>query len=401
MIFVWIIFSFFILPYAHAEVVINEFAVQPTQTVELLNTASTSADISHWYIDDSGGSTYYTIPPETVLPPFTCAVFISDFNFNKSSADTIRLFNSSFIPTSSSATLVDAYTYAKMPQYSYVRIPDGGLNWQEAASSFGFLNTSTTSSCLPPPSPIPSSSSTPTVAIIQESSITQSPSSTPTSLPDYEHIIITEVYPYPDTNEKEWIELYNNNDMRVELSHWFIDDAAGSGSSPRTISLSIDPYSFAIVELPSSMLNNAGDSVRLLNTDLVEKYSMEYGTAHKQKSFGLITLEEQEYCLQNPSPRTLNQICDTNTPKEQLIDLPIHTVSSTRTSPTLLPLSTNSQPVMHTFPTTQHSEYEKDVLGTFTSKTVSPAPYLSILSCIYSLLTIVGVFIKINHAQIS
>ena len=97
-----------LLPFPiHAEVVINEFAVQPTQTVEIFNAASVSADISHWYIDDSGGSTYYTIPANTILPPQTCAVFTGDFNLNKSSADTVRLFTAEYPPTTPSAVLID------------------------------------------------------------------------------------------------------------------------------------------------------------------------------------------------------------------------------------------------------------------------------------------------------
>jgi len=49
-------------------------AIQPIQSVELYNTASSSADISSWYIDDAGGTTYFTIPPYTIIPPLSCMV---------------------------------------------------------------------------------------------------------------------------------------------------------------------------------------------------------------------------------------------------------------------------------------------------------------------------------------
>ncbi|MBI3366623.1 lamin tail domain-containing protein, partial [Candidatus Roizmanbacteria bacterium] len=111
---------------------INEFFIEPTpQQVEIINTGTQSADISGWYIDDNGGSTYYTIPQSSILYPNACLVFAGDFNLNKSSPDTIRLFNTIAPPTSTNANLIDSFSYklSSGSGISYLRLPDGTDNW--------------------------------------------------------------------------------------------------------------------------------------------------------------------------------------------------------------------------------------------------------------------------------
>lgn len=140
----------------NASVVLNEVAIQPNQVVELYNTASTSADISGWYIDDSGGTTYYSIPQQTVLAPLSCAIFTADFNFNKASADVVRLFDNSYPPTTASAKLIESYSYSKAPDtgYSFIKTSDGGALWQTNISSLGLFNESLVS-CIPSPTTTP------------------------------------------------------------------------------------------------------------------------------------------------------------------------------------------------------------------------------------------------------
>ncbi|MBI2051138.1 lamin tail domain-containing protein [Candidatus Roizmanbacteria bacterium] len=78
---------------AQSKVLINEFLIEPSpQSVELINIGGEDVDISGWHIDDSGGSAYFTIPQGTVLSPNTCISFSSEFNLNKTTQDTIRLF---------------------------------------------------------------------------------------------------------------------------------------------------------------------------------------------------------------------------------------------------------------------------------------------------------------------
>ena len=214
------------------------------------------------------------------------------------------------------------------------------------------------------------------------------------------------MYPYPADGEKEWVELYNGNDFTVNLEGWYIDDAAGSGSSPKKLTLSIPATSYGTVTFSSSLFNNAGDTVRLLNTVQTEKDSMEYIHAQKQKSFGLIVLTEQEYCIQDPSPNAPNTGClePTSSPKptvEEALLIPKQSPqikgvasiqNSTQTSSKALSVLPKTS-----LSTSQPTE-EPVVLGAIAPRHVSPTPYFSLTSFAYSLLTIVSVFIKINHA---
>ena len=408
---VFLLFYFFIFsPSIKASVVLNEVAIQPNQVVELYNTASTSADISSWYIDDSGGTTYFTVPQQTIISPKSCILFSADFNFNKASTDTIRLFDNTSPPTSSSAKLLEQYSYTKAPDtnFSFSTKIDGGPDWQTVESSLGLFNESLVS-CIPPPTPTPLSPTTtpaPIPTIIP--SVTEGPTAVPTPLPNYQNIFISEVYPYPNVGEQEWIELYNENNFQVDLSHWYIDDIENGGSTPKPISIIIEPYSYGIVYLNTSLFNNDGDSVRLLNSDKVEKDSMEYGKIKKGKSMGRITFFEDSYCEQIPSKGVKNTSCLT-APVSQIIPTNIKSdinfVNSTQKA--AIPINTSTsqtranETVLHNNKSSSSPTSGGEALGIKTtneSNSVSPTPYLSFVSGSYSLLTIVSVFIKMKNA---
>jgi hypothetical protein len=61
---------------AQSKVLINEFLIDPQpQSVEIFNSGTESADISDWVVDDSGGTTLYTIPKGSIVFPNQCLVF--------------------------------------------------------------------------------------------------------------------------------------------------------------------------------------------------------------------------------------------------------------------------------------------------------------------------------------
>jgi len=401
---------FFISSFSiYASVVLNEVAIQPNQVVELYNNASESADISSWYIDDAGGTTYFTIPQQTILPPQSCILFNSDFNFNKSSADVVRLFNNTSPPTTSSAKLMESYSYSKAPDinYSFSKKIDGGIEWQTTPSSLGLTNTSL-SSCVPTPTsiPTPSPSEAPLPTPTNSPSPTNipTPTSSPTPIIDYQNIYISEVYPYPNPDEDEWIELYNDNDIQVSLIRWYIDDGENMGSTPKLFSLTMGPYSYSSIDISSSLFNNSGDVARLLNTDKVEKDSMEYGKIKQGKSIGRISFSEDSFCEQEPSKNAANSSCflEPSQPippqAAQNIVKPIQKVPT----PTKKP-NTQTIPKTNSFatpPLITTSPPEGEVLGIEIQQKnpSSPAPYLSFVSGSYSLLTIVSIFIKMKNA---
>lgn len=377
----------------YASVVLNEVAIQPNQTVELYNNASDSADISSWYIDDAGGSTYFTIPPQTILPPQSCLLFSSDFNFNKSSADVVRLFDNTSPPTSSSAQLVEQYSYAKAPEthYSFSKKIDGGGEWFTDVSSLGLSNESLIL-CVPTEIPLP----TPTTAPSPTVEPTQAPS--PTSEVQYHNIFISEVYPYPQSNEHEWIELYNNNDLQVDLVHWYIDDAGNTGSAPKSFSLKIDPYTYTMVDISTSLFNNSGDVARLLDSDKNEKDSMEYGNITQGNSMGRISFSEDSYCEQTSSKNTANTSClpgfiQQSPPQSIRVSTPF--TQKINIAPPLRQINTSTNNVK-----TISFQKQGEVLGAQIKEIPpsSPTPYLTFVSFSYSLLTIASIFIKMKNA---
>lgn len=386
-----------------ASVILNEVAIQPTQTVELMNTdATTSADISSWYIDDSGGTTYFSIPKDTILPPLSCLVFSTDFNFNKSSADTVRLFTNTTIPTSSSAALVDSYAYLKAPEsgYSFARSPYG--EWSVDASTFGLAND-TLFSCLAPPTPTPEPpptlTPTMTIAPTPTSQVTNAP--TTLTLPDYDNIYLSEIHPFPLAGSPEWVELYNGNGEQVTLIDWYMDDGENIGGSPKRFSLTLNAYQYGAIDISSSLFNNTGDTLRLLNAQKIEKQSMEFGKIMQGNSMARASFDDDEYCEQTSSKNAPNMDCVVPTSRPSLTP---KSTSSTKNQSVQKPTTPKPQ-VKKTISSSSYTKNnsvqptpEGVVLGIADEPSPSPVPYLSGVSASYSVLTIVSLFIRMRNA---
>lgn len=386
-----------------ASVILNEVAIQPTQTVELMNTDATiSADISSWYIDDSGGTTYFSIPKDTILPPLSCLVLSADFNFNKSSVDTVRLFTNTTIPTSSSAVLVDSYTYLKAPEsgYSFARSPYG--EWSANASTFGLIND-TLFSCLPPPTPTPEPppTLTPTMTVVPTPTPQATLVPTVSISPDYDNIYLSEIHPFPLTGSPEWVELYNANGEQVALIDWYIDDGENTGGSPKRFSLTLNAHQYGAVDMSSSLFNNAGDTVRLLNAQKIEKQSMEFGKIIQGNSMARASFDDDEYCEQTSSKNAPNMDCVLPTSRPSLTP---KSTSSTK-NPSVQKPTTPKPQIQKIAPSSSYAKHnsvqptpEGVVLGIADESSPSPVPYLSGVSASYSVLTIVSLFIRMRNA---
>ncbi|MDO8610279.1 MAG: lamin tail domain-containing protein, partial [bacterium] len=330
------LFSFFLHKVlAENNILINELLIDPLpQKVEIINIGSESADISGWYIDDNGGTTFYTIPQSSILYPNSCLIFSSDFNLNKSSADTIKLFDQTAPPTQSNAILMDSFSYklSSGSGISYYRFPDATNNWTTGLANLGLFNTNnatciveptiapTLTPALPTPTPTPTLP-TPTNIIVGRDPDLPTPTSVgtytlnPTPMP-ITNIFLSEVMSYPNTNEHEWIEIYNNNNFSVSLKDWYVDDIENGGSSPKQFSLDLQANSYGIYDLSSSMFNNDGDTLRLLNSNksLIEEF--EYTDSVQGKTFGRNSLSSNDFCIQEPSKGNKNNDCivQSNTP---------------------------------------------------------------------------------------
>lgn len=176
--FSWVIFTSLFLSFSSSrvfagDIVINEFAVEPSQWVELYNKGSSTLNISGWFIDDSGGSQKYTIPDNTTLTPSEFRVFESGiFNFNTASTDVAQLLNGSNVE--------DSYSYPSAPNgASYGRQSDGGNDWVVfATETKGSSNNSAV--IVPTPTFTPSPTLTPT-KVPNTPTPTKTPTPTPTT----------------------------------------------------------------------------------------------------------------------------------------------------------------------------------------------------------------------------
>jgi hypothetical protein len=314
----------------YAKVVINEFLIDASpQQVELYNTATASSNLSGWYIDDNGGNTYFTIPDNTIIYPQACLVFFGDFNLNKASADSIRLFDNSYPPTTSSAVLIDSFSYkAASGSASFFRYPDGENSWATGEATLGYfnktrLNCSVSATPIldtPTPEPIPSPTEIPTPSPTVLLTLTPTSPSLPTN------IFLSEVMVYPETGEKEWIELYNGNGFSVHLDYWYIDDRENSGSTPKVFSLTIEAHSFASFDLSTSLFNNDADSVRLLDPFKTEVDSFEYTKGFKNNSFSRLSFESDTFCTTTSTKNNQNSDCIEDSPIVKLL-IPTQTLA--------------------------------------------------------------------------
>ncbi|MBI3619572.1 lamin tail domain-containing protein [Candidatus Roizmanbacteria bacterium] len=374
-----------------ADIFINEFIIEPSQSVELYNNSSESADLAGWYLDDSGGTTYFTIPAGTVLLPNACTVFSSDFNLNKTTTDTIRLFDATAPPTSTSAKLIDSFSYKSSPgdDISFFRLPDASPTWATGAASLGLLNT-TKISCLLSPTPTPP---LPTLTPTQTSTpVPPTPTSIPTPTPvSYNNIYLSEVMTDPAKGEKEWVELYNGNDFNVSLLNWYLDDTENSGSTPRLFSLDIPAYGYAVFDLSSSIFNNSADTVRLLDFTKAEKDSFEYLFSDPGKTLSRLDFTTDVFCLTTPTRNQPNAACSISPTIPPVANAASHLTIPSPFLPASLPSADSPPEVLGLA-----SDYSSTVSPEHLNSTAPLIRGLSFASNGYSLLTIASVLLRMK-----
>lgn len=402
--------------FSENQILINEFLIDPQpQQVEIINKGSTTVDISGWFLDDTGGLNFATIPNNSIIYPNSCFVFSGDLNLNKSSSDTIRLFDNTAHPSSSAAKLIDSYSYKSSPEpgYNLLRLPDGG-NWTASISSIGFFN-SNNQSCVILPTPTPTPMPTPTIT--PSTTATPGPTSqlTPTTeIPPTTYqettnnIFISEVMIHPRPQEHEWIEIYNNNDFTAKIDNWYIDDFENSGSLPKKFTAEIKAFSYYVLDLTSSIFNNDNDQVRLLDQNKKYKDGFEYDWSAENISYGRYDFESQDFCKQNPSKYQKNEPClsssnSTQSPTLSPTSTPTKSVNSKISAPTVRIITDVKRPKQISSFNYPNKDVENDgqILGVNTDmnkkdKYLNSAKFSLVVSVFYSILTIVHISIKMK-----
>ena len=275
--------------------------------VELYNDENQIIDISQYQLLDLAGNKI-KISTQSALPfGFVLATSSSVLN---NTGDTISLKNNlgdTIEIATYSATFDSTKIFAKCPDF------DG--NW--FILNLLTKNASNQTSCQ---SLTPTPTLTPVLMIAPTVTITPIPTATPipyTLTPSpyslipisYDNIYISEVMINPLTGEKEWVEIYNDNDFSVSLDDWYIDDLENAGSTPKIFSLEIGKKSYAVFDLSSSMFNNDGDNIRLLDHKKDLKDDLEYNKTDQGKTLGRTRFDSDDFCFQEPSKNSANNPC--------------------------------------------------------------------------------------------
>ncbi len=108
-------------------------------------------------------------------------------------------------------------------------------------------------------------------------------------------VVLSEVYPAPTSEEKEWVELFNTSAEIVDISGWKLFEHFSSKNELTTFTnLQIEPYGFIVFELPTNKLNNSEEKITLENSTTTEVSEIHYTNSESQKSFSFLFLSENE-----------------------------------------------------------------------------------------------------------
>ena len=135
-------------------------------------------------------------------------------------------------------------------------------------------------------------------------------------------IIINEILPSPEgpDSEKEWIELFNQNNFEVDISYWKISDTLGTIKTYAfPTSTKISPKGIVILYRPTTkiILNNDGDGLRVSRPDGKIMDSVDYEKAPTGNSYNRVGSEWLWSSI--PTPGLINQISSTEKDKKEEI----------------------------------------------------------------------------------
>lgn len=137
---------------------------------------------------------------------------------------------------------------------------------------------------------------------------TTSPKPTEIDTATISNIFISEALVFPEKDEYEWVELYNNSDKPIDLTNWYLDDKP-QGSSPYKFSTNVDARDFAIIPIPTSIFNNDRDEIRLLSSSATIVDMMVYTSSKQGLSLSRISFVSNTSCISQATRRLANSPC--------------------------------------------------------------------------------------------
>ncbi len=297
-------------------VVINEFsALSSPDWVELYNLGEEIINLDGWELRDE------TQTNKINLEGIICPNSFRKFDFSNrlnNGGDEIRLIDNSSNEVNRIVYFSDLVP-AHLLNQSTGRVSNGANLWQvflvpTPQDEACFFPTIVPLPSVSPTAVLPSPS--PTISPTINPSLLPTPTETPTILPtptpnptsptqNYNKIFLNEVMADPQEGP-EWVELYNDNDFKINLVNWLIDDLAEGGSNPWKFSLIIEANSYGVVSLGKTMLNNAGDEVRLTDSLGEPKDFLVYPKTESSQGWGK---QSNSWCFQEATPGQQNLPC--------------------------------------------------------------------------------------------
>jgi len=273
------------MPLFSYEIRINELLPNPAGTdtegewIELYNDGSSPVELAGWKVQDNS-STVYTVSEDTLqltsIGPhdyFVIPRIASKLSLNNTGGDIVKLF----WPDGQLADVM-LYSEEATEGHSYARFPWG---WQWAQPTQKTENAVIGN---------PGAFSDAAVDLPDE----VSPDETVVNQNVYtgDGVLIDRILPNPAGNDDdEWIELSNTSSSTIALLGWQIDDAPG-GSRPYIIGSDavIAAHATRIIRREESgiVLNNDGDTVRLLSPDGAVKQEISYRVAPENTVYRLL-----------------------------------------------------------------------------------------------------------------
>lgn len=298
---------------AHAQessgLVINEIFPNPDskddagEWIELFNNSASAIQLDGMVLDDDeGGSKPFNL--EGILESGQFLLLFKETTKLELNNDqeTIRLM-------STGGQIIDSYSYTNAAQNTaYARIPNGSTNWQKIEN--------------PTPNQLNSIPSN------------NSPATIPTANNQEVNITLSEVYACPENGAEEWVELHNQSSSQASVFSWYLVDSADHRVE---LSFELEGSGFYLTTLTSPILNNSGDTLKLVNSTGVVVDQMSYTECSSQ--FSYISKESNWVATTSITKNMPNQFSPPPSP----------TVKTTH-SPTQRPTSTPKS-----IPSPQHS----------------------------------------------
>ncbi|HLP58835.1 MAG TPA: lamin tail domain-containing protein [Candidatus Deferrimicrobium sp.] len=250
--------------------------------IELYNNSPVTVDISGWkIIDNNGSGSTFTIPAGTLIAPgtyYTIAVdstgFMALYGYDADQYGAIPSMNNDgdvLVLKNKSGTIIDAVAWEGG---STGGLPAGWGSTTDPSAATGYT--------IVRPGP---TADTDTYADWSTDDGNGYPQTQFMNNPDQMKVIFSEIfYDTPGTDSvEEWIELYNNSPMTVDISGWTITDNNGTGATFTIPSgKSIAPHTYYTIAVNSAgfnalygynadlygaipSLNNDGDALILKN----------------------------------------------------------------------------------------------------------------------------------------